>query len=300
MAYTYQKTPISTNLPFKVYYTKYLEGLKEKMASDETISGYGRDLKMLNTFLEKKNNGLVMLDDIKTQDIEEYLSMLINERKYQPASVNRHLCTFRSFYKFAIKREWTTSHVAAPIDQVKAPRKERTFIDEQEYIELVEAIEHPTIKIVIQFLFYTGLRITECLTLTLEDVNLKNQMIHVRHGKGDKERKVPLSGKLVPLLKMYRETIRPEVTSNRFFALAKTGKVSDVYVNRILHETTAKLGWKKVVTCHVLRHSFASNLVKKNIHVVHIQKLLGHSDLKTTSLYVHSNYDQLAEIIDVL
>jgi site-specific recombinase XerD len=298
--YTNVKTHVPTNLPFKMYSIKFLEGLKAKNSSGETISGYGKDLEMINRFLEKQYNGIVMLHDIQTQDLEDYLCMLSNERKYQPASVNRHLCTIRSFYNFAIKRGWTTFHAAAPIDQLKAPMKERTFINEQEYYELVEAIVHPTIKTIVQFLFYTGLRITECLTLTLDDVDIVNQMIHVRHGKGDKERKVPLSGKLVSVLTWYKETIRPEVNSDRFFALAKTGKVSDVYVNRVLHETTTKLGWKKVVSCHVMRHSFATNLVKNNIHVVHIQNLLGHSDLKTTSRYVHSNFDQLAESVAVL
>ncbi|OOP67717.1 tyrosine-type recombinase/integrase [Heyndrickxia oleronia] len=278
----------------------YLEGLRAKNASGETISGYKKDLDMINRFLEEKYNGLVMLEDIQTQDLEDYLLMLSNERNYQPASVNRHLCTMRSFYNYAVKRGWTTFHAAAPIDAMKAPKKERTFINVEEYHELVEAIDHPIIKIIVQFLFFTGLRITECLTLTLDDVDLVSRMIHVKHGKGDKERKVPLSGKLVPLLIDYKENIRPFVDSDRFFALAKTGKVSDVYVNRILHETTEKLGWEKVVTCHVLRHSFASNLVKNNVHVVHIQKLLGHSDLKTTSRYVHANQEQLAEAISVL
>jgi site-specific recombinase XerD len=288
------------NLPFKTYAAKFLEGLQAKNASGETISGYGKDLEMINCYLEKRYNGIVMLHDIQTQDLEDYLSMLSTVRKYQPVSVNRHLCTIRSFYNFAMKRGWTTFHAAAPIDQLKAPTKERTFIDEQEYIELVDAIDHPTIKTIVQCLFYTGLRITECLTLTLDDVDLVNRMIHVKYGKGDKERHVPLSVKLVPILIAYKETVRPEVNSNRFFALAKTGKVSDVYVNYVLHETTARLGWEKVISCHILRHSFASNLVKNNIHVVHIQKLLGHSDLKTTSRYVHSNLHQLTEAVAVL
>ena len=293
-AFTDVKSTVYTDQPFKTHTIEFLGVLESKKASEQTLWGYGKDLEMFNRFIEEKNNGIVFLQDIKTQDIEDYLNMLSNERNYQPASVNRHLCTLRSFYNIAVKRGWTT------IDQLKAPIKERTFINEQEYHELVKMIDHPTIKMVVQFLFYTGLRINECLTLTLEDVDIVNRMIHVRRGKGDKERKIPLSEKLVPLLTAYKETIRPEVNSNRFFALAKTGKVSDVYVNRVLHETTAKLGWKKVISCHVLRHSFASNLVSNNVHIVHIQKLLGHSDLKTTSRYVHANHDQLAQSIAVL
>ncbi|WP_108668946.1 tyrosine-type recombinase/integrase [Peribacillus acanthi] len=302
MNYFANQTPVEIlgSRPFGSYTKDFLEGLSLRNASGETISGYGLDLEMFNRFLEERYNGIVMLEDVKTHDIEDYLMMLKTVKNYQPGSVNRHLCTIRSFYNFAVKKGWTQFHAAAPIDQLKVPRKERTFIDEQEYHELVHAIEHPIIKTIIQFLFYTGLRITECLTLTLEDVDLETKIIHVKNGKGKKERKVPISEKLVPLLNTYLEDVRPYVDSNRFFALAKTGKVSDVYVNRTLHETTQKLGWKKVITCHVLRHSFASNLVKKNIHVVHIQNLLGHADLKTTSVYVHANQDQLAEAVAAL
>lgn len=279
---------------------EYVAGLMARNASPETISGYSKDLEMVNRFLEQRYNGFVMLEDIQTQDLEDYLTMLRVKRNYQPASVNRHLNTLRSFYKYAIKKGWTKENVVAPIDQLKAPKKERTFIDEKEYQQLVHAIEHPTIKTIIQFLFFTGLRITECLSLTLEDVDLEEETIFVQNGKGNKQRKIPISPKLLLVLIDYKENIRPDTESNFFFALAKTGKVSDVYVNRILHETTKKLGWKKKVTCHVLRHSFASNLVKNNVHIVHIQKLLGHADLKTTSVYVHANQEQLAQAIHTL
>lgn len=279
---------------------EFVKGLQARNASPETIAGYAKDLEMVNRFLEKKYNGFVGLGDIQTRDLEEYLNMLRVERQYQPASVNRHLNTLRSFYKYAVKQGWTTMNTAAPIDQLKVPKKERTFIDETEYKQLIEAIEHPTIKVVIQFLFYTGLRITECLSLTLEDVNLEESIVFVQNGKGNKQRKVPISPKLLPLLVHYKEHIRPATDSPFFFALSKTGKLSDVYVNRVLHETTKKLGWKKKVTCHVLRHSFASNLVKNKVHIVHIQKLLGHADLKTTSVYVHANQEQLIEAIHTL
>lgn len=286
--------------PFKVCSKEFLEALTIKKASPETITAYEKDLVMVNSFLEERFNGIVMLKDIQTDDLEDYLAMLSVEKNYKPRSINRHINTIRSFYNHAIKKGWTMQHVAAPLEQLKVPKKERTTIDEKEYMDLVEAIEHPTISVIVQFLYFTGLRITECLTLCLDDVNLNKRTIYVRNGKGNKERIVPITGKLVPILTDYLGTIRPKVGSERFFALGKTGKVSDVYVNRVLHETTKKLGWSKVVTCHILRHSFAFNLVNKNVHIAHISNLLGHADLKTTSIYVHSNLNQLTEAVSVL
>ncbi|MFD2679260.1 tyrosine-type recombinase/integrase [Bacillus seohaeanensis] len=219
--------------PFRIYSKAYLEGLLAKNASEETVNGYGKDLEMVNRFLEERYNGLVVLADVQTKDLEDYLANLRTKKNYQPASVNRHLNTLRSFYNYAVKKGWTTYHAAAPIDQLKVPKKERTFIEEDEYKELVNAIEHPTIKTVIQFLYYTGLRITECLSLTLDEVNLERKTVHVKNGKGNKERVVPINDKLLPILVDYVESIRPSVDSNRFFALKKTGKVSDVYVDKI-------------------------------------------------------------------
>lgn len=295
---TQQATPVAR--PFTVCTAAFLEALAQKQASPETVSGYGKDLFMVNLFLEERYNGLVMLEDVQTDDLEDYLTMLSVKKNYKPGSVNRHVNTIRSFYNHAIKKGWTLRHVAAPLEQLKVPKKERTTLDEQEYAELIGAVDHPTIRVIIQFLYYSGLRITECLMMRLADVDLQKRTIHVKNGKGNKERVVPITEKLMPILQDYLSDTRPEVQSDRFFALEKTGKVSDVYVNRVLHETTKKLGWSKVVTCHILRHSFATNLVNKNVHIAHISNLLGHADLKTTSVYVHSNQHQLAEAVSVL
>lgn len=279
---------------------KFKTGLVASDKSWETVTGYEKDLGMLQRFLESKYNCQLYLGDVSTQDLEDYLLMLKEEKGYQPASRNRHLNTLRSFYKFAIKKGWVKENPTLPIEQVKVKRKEREYVTEEEFHELHEAIEHQLIQLVVRFLFYTGLRITECLQLTLDDVSLETNMIHVRHGKGDKERFVPISIKLKPYLEDYKENWRVDTKSNYFFATTKTGSLSDVYVNRVLHETTEKLGWKKVITAHKLRHSFASQLVRKNVNPVSIQKLLGHADLKTTSIYVHSNHEQLQEAVNVL
>lgn len=268
--------------------------------SQETITGYDKDLGMVQRFLESKYNCQLYLEEINTQDIEDYLLMLKEEKGYQPASRNRHLNTLRSFYKVAIKKGWLRDNPTAPLEQVKAPRKEREYITEEELLELLEAIDHRLIQLVVRFLYFTGLRISECLSLTLEDVNLDTGRLHVRHGKGNKERYVPISAKLIPYLLDYKKNWRVETDSDFFFATKKTGKLSDVYVNRVLADATEKLGWKKKVTCHILRHSFASQLVRKNVNPVNIQKLLGHADLKTTSIYVHANQEQLAEAVNVL
>ena len=167
--------------------------------------------------------------------------------------------------------------------------------------ELIQAIEHPLIQLVILTLSLTGLRISECLNLTLSDVDLTNKSILARNTKGKRDRRIPIHHDLLPKLQEYLDTWRVSTKSDIFFATQKTGKLSPVYVNHKLHETTAKLGWTKTgISCHSLRHSFASNLVKNKQSIVLVQKLLGHAKLATTGIYTHADMEDLAEAVNGL
>jgi len=279
---------------------KFISGVTARGLSIETIRAYELDLTMIERYFSSRFNAPVYLDEISTILLEDYLVMLRTEKGYMPTSCNRHVNTFRSFFKFLIKKGWIDRNPAEPLEQFKVSHKERTYLTEEEALTLIDEIEHKLIQLVVRTLFYTGLRISECLNLTLEDVSSENGVLHVRHGKGDKERFIPISPKLMPFLVEYKENWRVNTDTNRFFATKKTGKLSDQHVNRELRATTNRLGWKKKVTCHILRHSFASQLVKKNVNPVTIQKLLGHADLNTTSIYVHANQEQLIEAVEAL
>ncbi|WP_433744937.1 tyrosine-type recombinase/integrase [Falsibacillus pallidus] len=268
--------------------------------SQETITGYGKDLKMLGEYLAGIYNGEVFVEDVNTEDIENYLVWLKEERKYQPKSRQRHFHTFRSFFAHAYKKEWVERNVALAVENIKAPQKERTFMEQEEAEELIKEIEHPLIQTVCKTLYLTGLRISECLNLTVENVNLKKREILVIAGKGNKDRRIPISDKLHTLLEHYLLHERVKTSSPYFFATKKSGSLSAQYVNTVLNETTNKLGWKKKITAHIFRHTFASQLVKKDVNLVQIQKLLGHSSLKVTSVYTHTNMEQMAEAVNVL
>lgn len=277
-------------------FLKYMEAIER---SPETISGYTKDLVAFNRFLEKQYNGAVYIEEVTVGDIESFLESL-KAQGQQPASRSRKLYTLRSFFAYAYKKEFVKRNIALSVEPPKLQQKERTYLSESEVMQLVDAIQHNLIRIVVLTLYYTGLRISECLDLTLDTVDLDKKLIHVVAGKGNKDRSVPISDKLLPVLKDYVQHQRPKVDSPYFFATGKTGRLSPVYVNRVLGETVQALGWKKKVTAHILRHSFASQLVKKEVNLVKIQKLLGHSSLKVTSIYTHSNMEELSEAVNVL
>lgn len=268
--------------------------------SKETIKGYERELRDFNRFLSEKYNYPVFIDDVTLMDIEAY-QLYEKERGIASASRSRSLYILRSFYNYCCNREICAKNIAESLEPVKVRQKEPDFLTFEEFKQLSGAIKQAVIKTVVQTMFYSGGRISEIVGLRLEDVDMENKIIYIYEGKGGKDRKVPIGDALYKILTNYLENIRKtKYKSDRFFALWRTGKVSASYVNRIISEAAEKLGFEKKVSSHVLRHSFASNLARRGVSLVSIQKLLGHSDLRTTSRYLHENLDQLSQDVNVL
>jgi site-specific recombinase XerD len=277
---------------------RYLIHLQSKNKSLKTIEGYRKDYRYFNTYMEERYNGIIYIDEITSEDLEGYQIFLSFERKLKPRSVNRYISSIRSLLAYAYKKDWVEENVADHIDQVKVPEKERTYLTHEELEELFCAIDQPIVKTAIVTMAYTGLRVSEATSLTLDDVNLKEQTIRCL-GKGNKERLIPVSNKLKPILENYVTYVR-NAHSHYFFATNKTGSLSPVYINRVLQTAAREINLKKKVSAHILRHSFATNLVHKNVNIVDLQRLLGHASLRTTSIYVHTNQNRLKDAVDLL
>jgi integrase/recombinase XerD len=278
---------------------KFYQTLIELERSPETVKGYTKDLRMFQAFLKESCGRVPCLEEIGAKAIEDYLEHL-KSKEYKLSSQNRHFNTLRSLFNQAYKRGWIKQNVTTTVKKINVPFQERTYLYEQEVQQLLETIGHPLIRLVVRTLYQTGLRISECLNLTVDDVDLENNLLHVRAGKGKKARTIPIGMTLSPYLLDYVKNGRVDTESTFFFALKRSGKLSSAYVNRVLTQAVEQLGWNKNVSCHTLRHSFASQLVKNNVHPVSIQKLLGHATLKTTSVYTHVNEEQLEEAVNSL
>ena len=160
--------------------------------SQETIRGYAIELKDFSSFVTVKHNCPVYVEDIVLQDLEDYL-LHEKERGAASASRSRSLYILRSFYNYCCKKDLCARNIASLLEPVKIKQKEREFITEDEFEELVAAIDQPVIRTVVQAMFYTGGRISEMIHLTLEDVDLKNRIMHIIDGKGGKDRDVPIT-----------------------------------------------------------------------------------------------------------
>ncbi|MGJ9385242.1 tyrosine-type recombinase/integrase [Salipaludibacillus sp. CF4.18] len=282
---------------FRDHIQLFIVDLRALGRSKSTISGYSQDLLFYEKWLAQNYNCQVFTEDIVMEDLEKFFLMLREERHYKPSSMKRMHIALKMFFKLAWKKKWCTEDIASEIRPVRIPQAERDYLTEEEVMEFVTAIDHKLVRVVVISLFYSGLRIAEALALNMDDVDMESRKLFVRNGKGNKSRTVPMSEKLYVILNDYLEW---KVKSDDFFATEKTGRLSKVRVQAVVRETREKLGWRRQITPHVFRHSFASRLVHNHVDIVAISKLLGHSDLKTTSIYTHSSMAQLEDAVSVL
>jgi integrase/recombinase XerD len=268
--------------------------------SSETIKGYRKELRYFLDYVQEKFNCRIYIEDITLTILEDYVAYIKEIKGCSPATINRAIYVLRSFYSYALKRDIYYKNVAAMLEPIKLQQKERCYLNDNEFKKLLDTVDNKLVKIVIKTLYYTGLRISECLNLSINDVDFENKLIHVIAGKGNKDRTIPISNKLYLELSNYNNFIRPAGKSTRFFASEKSGKVSSEYINKCLKKAAKAANITKNVSCHILRHSFASNLVSKNVNIVNVQKLLGHSSLKVTSIYTHTNIVELQKSVNML
>lgn len=276
---------------------EFLERLKMKQRSQETIRSYEIDLRQFLESLKTASNGPVFVDQITSESIEAFVQSKIKEN-ITATSINRKIYAISSYCNYLVLKRHLALNPCNEVERLQGKSKERVFLTADEVNQLIESLEQPIIKYVVILMSYTGLRIKEAINLRLKDVDLKKNVVQVINGKGGKNRTVPISVELNELLQHYLEHVRPETESINFFATAKTGSISQQYVNVALKKATKKAGIDKHITSHILRHSFASRLVQSNVHVAIIQRLLGHADVRTTSIYMHANQSELLDAVN--
>lgn len=267
--------------------------------SPETVKGYMKDLRTFNRFITDRYNGLVYVEDIIVDDIEDYMYYLVDERELAPRSRNRYLFSLRSFLNYSEKKGWIERNVAAEVDPVKVMEEKKLALTKEELEELFDVINKPIIRFAVVLMAYSGMRVIEAKGLKLKDIDFEQNQFLIT-GKGRRQRFIPIAKYLKPHLDDYLKNVRGDVDSEYLLATTKTGKLSAGYINSELHKATEKLGWNKKVTCHTLRRSFATNLLRNGVNVFAISRLLGHQSLKTTTVYLQLNENELQDAVDKL
>jgi len=257
-----------------------LEELQRRNYAETTINSY---LRTVEEFSRRFN---CSPDRLGPRHIREYQAELFQKRKFSPNTVAQRLAALRFFYTKTLKKVWSIEETPYPKKTLHLP----TILSQEEVARLIDAAWPPFHRTLLMALYATGLRRAELARLKVSDVDSKRMVIHVRGGKGRKDRDVMLSPKLLEALRehwrgLHRKPSAWLFPGNRWH----TGDtpITTKVVWNACKEAAQRAGLQKDVHPHTLRHCFATHLLEAGADLRTIQILLGHRDLKETTIYLH-------------
>ncbi|SEN88972.1 integrase/recombinase XerC [bacterium A37T11] len=270
----------------------------EKRYSAHTVSAYVTDLQRYHTYLA--NHGLTDAD-ADHRDVRSYFADLI-EAGQSPSSVNRHISALRTYYKFLNREELIHNNPMPKVRVLKTPKKLPVVINEEKLISLLdsrelfpEGFEGLRDLLVLEFLFGTGARRAELVSIEEKDVDLYNKTVRVL-GKRNKERLIPLNRSLLLLLKEYLEEKKAQPFENKTSFLIVTNSGKQAYpdlVYLIVKKYLSLITSQQKKSPHVLRHTFATSMLNHGAELNDIKELLGHAGLAATQIYTHNTVERL-------
>ncbi len=272
---------------------EFLEYLEiEKGRSLKTVANYER---YLSHFFQTSEIGKV--SEI-TDEVVRSWRLVLNRRGQKKNTQNYHLIALRAFLKYLAWRN-IDSLAANRIELAKTGARELDLISVNELARLLEAPKGKTErelrdKAILELFFSTGLRVSELCNLDRDSFDLKQDEFTVR-GKGDKVRLVFLSPTAREALKNYLAK-RQDLTGEALFTNEKGGRLTPRSVERLIKHYAIKAGISKKVTPHVIRHSFATDLLQNGADIRAVQVLLGHANIATTQIYTHVTDKHLREV----
>ena len=285
-------------MDWNVLFLSYLKS--ERRFSVHTCAAYETDLCQYFEFLSSKN---LTLQNATHKHIRSWIVELL-EQGQSTRTVNRKLSTLKTFYKFLLKNNYLqTNHM----DKVIAPKQKKTlpvFIPKTEMVNLFELVEFPDDfegkrdQTILELFYATGIRLSELITIKRKDIDFYEQTVKVL-GKRRKERIVPFSLKLTPILKEYisiYENTFGEFEQEAFFFVTKKGdKLYPELVYRTVRKYLDMVSTVEKRSPHVIRHTFATHMLNNGADLMAIKELLGHSSLAATQVYTHTSVEQLKE-----
>jgi len=267
--------------------SEFLDYLKDyRSFSPSTVRAYGTDLRMLREFLERKLGRVPRPTEITRELIVQFGVSL---RGAAPLTLRRKYACISSFFGFLQDMGYATSNPARRLPLPKVSEPVPVCLTEEMAQQLIAAADSPWTKAMVVLLLSTGIRRSEAVGITLDDLDLEKRQLLIR-GKGDKQRVVPLTEQAVEAIQAYLPH-RTKTESRHLFVSAWKGRpIHGRCINRMLKIVVGKAGLAgQGITPHKLRHTFATHLIRNGVDVRTVQELLGHADIQTTARYLHSD-----------
>lgn len=286
---------------WQVYKTGFKAYLQlERSLSDNSVEAYMRDIEKLTAFLEIAQLTKAPAD-ITLKDLQQFVKW-ISELSMTPASQARILSGIRSFYKYCLLENITTTDPTALLEAPKLKRALPDILSFEEIEKIIGAVDVSTPdgtrnKAILETMYSCGLRVSETVNLKISCLYLDIGFVRVI-GKGDKERLVPIGRDAVKYINIYKDTVRTHQQARKgnedILFLNRFGKsLSRVMIFYIIKDMALKAGITKNISPHTFRHSFATHLVEGGADLRAVQEMLGHESITTTEIYTHLDRDFL-------
>src|SRR5215467_8996790 len=253
---------------------RMIEDMTVRNLSAQTQASYVQYVSQLSRHFHKSP------DKLDLEDIRTFLLYLANEKGLSVSARNVATHALRFFFLVTLQRPWTIEAIPSPKKETRLP----VILSQEEVQRLIDAAPNFTTHVILSAIYATGMRVSEAVHLRITDIDSQRMVIRIVQGKGNKDRLVPLSAKLLELLRTYWRRVHPRdflFPSRRFDQPLGAAKVVDACAHARLHA-----GLTKAAHPHCLRHSFATHLLEAGTDLRTIQLLLGHRSLATTARYL--------------
>jgi site-specific recombinase XerD len=266
---------------------RFIDDLRLRNRSPQTIQAYVLAVKKFSRYCGRA------LERLGPDDIRRYQLHLIDAQASW-SQFNQAVCALRFLYNVTLQRPEVIERLAF----AKRPRVLPDVLTRDEVARLLAAARPGRDRTILDVKYSCGLRLRELLGLQVGDIDSGRMALHIRRGKGQKERFVPISPRLLEVLRAYWREYRP--TTYLFPGLRPGTRLYGGTVQRLCKRAAKRAGLTKRVHPHTLRHSFATHLLEAGVDLLSVQKLLGHSSFQTTAVYLHISERRLADLPKIL
>lgn len=285
----------------------WLKERKIQNQSEHTLLAYERDVGDFLTFCDTKK---LLLIDVETSDLREYLGSKVERQQLSSSSLQRMLSAIRQFMKWAEQGQYLAFN---PADDYQIKRQSRPLpgmIDIETIQQILDQPEPETDvqkqmwlrdKAILELLYSSGLRLAEVQSLRIKDVDFNRQLLRIT-GKGNKTRVVPFGSKakdaVMQWLQIYPQWLGDFVPDAHIFITQKGNPLGARQIENRVKLQAQRAGVNVDLHPHLLRHCFASHMLSNSGDLRAVQEMLGHTNLTTTQIYTHVDFDHLAQVYD--
>jgi integrase/recombinase XerC len=283
----------------------YLAELRRRGVSEHTVRNYGSDLDQLATYLEPPGEATPEVLSIDRTLLREWLGSLF-DAGLTVASIRRKIAAVRSLFKFLLQEGTVNSNPAAQLRTPKKPQKLPEVMSEEKTNLLIDTVDNGTViekpskerdLAILELLYGCGIRVSELVAIDLQDIDLAEGWVRV-HGKGGKERQVPVLERSADAVADYLEIRRCRPGEKALFVNRFGGRLTDRSVRTLVKFYALAITGDSTVHPHSFRHAYATHLLADGADLRAIQELLGHARLSTTQKYTHLSLADLMAVYD--